>query len=307
MKKLFALFVSLLLVGCAAQPLKWNALSILAPKGAPAVALVPLYEKGVDTIELVDGPDLLSAELVKGEKDVIIAPVNLGAMLASKGSSTYKLFGIVTWGNLYVVGSATPATDPATPIALFGDKAVPGIVFAQVEANLGYPVEKTFFASVTDVQGQLLSSQYALGLLAEPAVTATLAKAKQANLSLSVVSDLQALWKEKTGFDNYPQAAIFVKADLSDDQLKQVEERVYTMKEFTVAADADPATVVDKINAVTPEVLGVPSADIVKAAWAGLNISVERAVDVKDSIEAFLAVFKLNGLDIYAKQEATKK
>jgi NitT/TauT family transport system substrate-binding protein len=298
MRKLFILLASLLLVACTAKPLEWNSLSILSPKGAPAVALIPLIENGTDTIELVDGADLLSAELVKGEKDVIIAPVNLGAMLASKGSSTYKLYGIVTWGNLYIVGieGGVWLTD-VRPIALFGDKAVPGVVFNKIESKLGYTVQKDFFNSVTDVQGQLLGGQYILGMLAEPAVTATIAKAKQNNLTLSVVNDVQALWKEATGFDNYPQAAIFVKSDLTEDQMKQVDARFASMLEFNTSADMDPSVVVEKITTITPEVLGVASGEIVKAAWVCLNISVTKASDQKDAIEAFLELFKLNGLE----------
>lgn len=298
MRKLLILIASLLLVACTAQPLEWNSLSILSPKGAPAIALIPLMENGTDTIELVDGADLLSAELVKGEKDVIIAPVNLGAMLASKGSSTYKLYGIVTWGNLYIVGieGGVWLTD-VRPIALFGDKAVPGVVFNKIESKLGYAVQKDFFNSVTDVQGQLLGGQYILGMLAEPAVTATIAKAKQNNLSLSVVNDVQALWKEATGFDNYPQAAIFVRSDLTKDQMAQVDARFASMLEFNTSADTDPSVVVEKITTITPEVLGVASGEIVKAAWLGLNISVTKASDQKDAIEAFLELFKLNGLE----------
>lgn len=298
MKKILTLVLALLLTACASKPLEWSGLSILSPKGAPAVALVPLVQKGVDQIDFVDGADLLSAELVKGNYDVIVAPVNLGAMLASKGNSLYQLYGIVTWGNLYVVGTEQqPAISPLN-IALFGDKAVPGIVFNQVNESIGH-YNGTFFNAVSDVQAQLLSGQYTLGLLAEPLVTATIAKAKANNINLIVVNDLQEAWKEKTGFDNYPQAAIFIKADLDDDALAQIEARFSSMQDFTTAADTDPSTVVEPITSVTPELIGVPSGDVVKAAWERLNISVVKASDAKDSVEAFLQLFKLNGLESF--------
>lgn len=298
MRKILAFVLALILTGCASKPLEWEGLSILSPKGAPAVALVPLVQKGVDQIEFVDGADLLSAELVKGSYDVIVAPVNLGAMLASKGNSLYQLYGVVTWGNLYVVGTEQqPAISPLN-IALFGDKAVPGIVFNQVNASLGN-YKGTFFNAVSDVQAQLLSGQYTLGLLAEPLVTATIAKAKASNLNLVVVNDLQEAWKEKTGFDNYPQAAIFIKADLDEEKLAQIEARFTSMQEFTSAVDTDPNNVVEPITSVSAELIGVPSGDVVKAAWDRLNISVVKASDVKDSIEAFLELFKLNGLESF--------
>lgn len=302
MKKIVSLlFLVLVLAGCASTPkeLEWNALSILAPKGAPAVALLPLVEKGVDTLEFVDGADLLSSELIKGEKDLIVAPVNLGAALTLKGNTNYQLLAIVTWGNLYVVGTEVqPAISPLN-IALFGDKAVPGVVYDQVDDNLGYA--GTYFNAVSDVQGQLLSGTYTLGLLAEPLVSATIAKAKSTGINLVIAQDVQALWKEKTGFENFPQAAIFVKSDLDEDKMAQVTERIATLQTFNTEVDADPSILVDRIKTVTPELLGVPSGEVISAAWERLNIQVEMANDVKADIEAFLAVFKLNNLENFYK------
>ncbi len=303
MKKILSLvlFVGLFLSGCSAQSakeLEWNSLSILSPKGAPAVALTPLVENGVDKIDFVDGADLLSAELVKGEYDAIVAPVNLGAMLYSKGNEAYKLYGVLTWGNLYIVGTLVQASDQPWKLAAFGDKAVPGIIYNKLFGNSS-EYSADFFNSVSDVQAQLLSGQYTVGLLAEPLVTATLAKAESSNVALQVYDDVQAIWKEQTGFDNYPQAALFVKADLSDEALAQVAARFESMQTFISNADADASTVIEPINTVGADVLGVPSGELVSQAWEGLNIEVKSAADSKDAVEAFLELFKLNGLDFY--------
>ena len=77
-------------MGCSAQPVEWENISILSPKGAPALSLVPLIQENKDSIEFVDGADILSAELIKGDKDMIIGPVNLGAALSNKNSNPYK-------------------------------------------------------------------------------------------------------------------------------------------------------------------------------------------------------------------------
>ena len=227
MKKIVILVLISFLVGCSTNPVKWENLSILSPKGAPALSLVPLIQENKDSIEFVDGSDILSAELIKGEKDLIIAPVNLGAALSKKDSNPYRLYGIVTWGNLYLVSNDTVLVENE-PIALFGEQAVPGLVFKSIKDQLVLNFETTAFNSVTDVQGQLLSKSFNIGLMAEPLVTATIAKAKtlESPLNLSVYKDLQALWQEKTGFENYPQAAIYIKADISEEKLKQVEARV---------------------------------------------------------------------------------
>lgn len=299
MKKIFIVLLISLLAACTAKPLEWENLTILSPKGAPAIALVPLIQENKDSIEFVDGTDVLSAELIKGEKDVIIAPVNLGAALSKKDSNPYRLYGIVTWGNLYLVSNADVQLVSDEPIAIFGEQAVPGLVFNSLKDQLGQTFVSTAFNAVTDVQGQLLSKSFNIGLMAEPLVTATIAKAKtlETPLNLNVYKDLQLLWEEKTGFDNYPQAAIYIKADISDEKLKQVEARLELMMAYNIELNNNPTILETDITEELATTLGVPSSKILTQAWDRMNVNVVKAEENKEAIEAFLELFKLNGLE----------
>ncbi|HET6785360.1 MAG TPA: hypothetical protein VFH18_05015, partial [Erysipelotrichaceae bacterium] len=274
MKKIIIILSVFLFVACQAKPLEWESLTIVSPKGAPAISLVPLLQENKDSIEFVDGTDILSAELVKGEKDVIIAPVNLGASLSKKESNPYRLYGIVTWGNLYLVSNADVQLVNDEPIALFGEQAVPGLVFNVVKDQLDVSVVSTAFNAVMDVQGQLISKSFNLGLMAEPLVTATIAKAKtlETPLNLSVYADLQALWLEKTGFENYPQAAIYIKADISEEKLKQVNARLEIMMAYNMQVNDDPSVLETDIDESLSTTLGVPASKILVQAWERMNV-----------------------------------
>ena len=298
MKMIIFLILISLLVGCSAQPVEWENLSILSPKGAPALSLVPLIQENKDSIEFVDGADILSAELIKGDKDMIIAPVNLGAALSKKDSNPYRLYGIVTWGNLYLVSNDTVLSENE-PIALFGEQAVPGLVFNAIKDKLELNFLSTAFNAVTDVQGQLLSKSFNIGLMAEPLVTATIAKAKtlESPINLSVYKDLQVLWQEKTGFENYPQAAIYIKADISEDKLKQVEARLELMMAYNIEVNDKPSILETDITEDLSQTLGVPVAKVLVQAWERMNVNVVKADENKEAIEAFLELFKLNGLE----------
>ena len=298
MKKIIFLILISLLVGCSAQPVEWENLSILSPKGAPALSLVPLIQENKDSIEFVDGADILSAELIKGDKDMIIAPVNLGAALSKKDSNPYRLYAIVTWGNLYLVSNDTVLSENE-PIALFGEQAVPGLVFNAIKDKLELNFVSTAFNAVTDVQGQLLSKSFNIGLMAEPLVTATIAKAKtlESPINLSVYKDLQVLWQEKTGFENYPQAAIYIKADISEDKLKQVEARLELMMAYNIEVNDKPSILETDITEDLSQTLGVPVAKVLVQAWERMNVNVVKADENKEAIEAFLELFKLNGLE----------
>ncbi len=299
MKKILSILVVGLLVACSAKPLEWESLSILSPKGAPAISLVPLIQENKDSIEFVDGTDVLSAELIKGEKDMIIAPVNLGAALSKKDSNPYRLYGIVTWGNLYLVSNSDISFVENEPLALFGEQAVPGLDFNSIKDSLDQVFVSTAFNSVTDVQGQLLSKTFNVGLMAEPLVTATIAKAKtlETPLNLSVYKDIQALWQEKTGFENYPQAAIYIKADISADKLKQVEARLELMMAYNIELNNNSSKLETDITEDLSATLGVPASKILVQAWDRMNVNVVKADENKEAIEAFLELFKLNGLE----------
>lgn len=285
------LVLALSLVACA--PAEKYTFSWLSPKGAPSVSLITILKDDVDSVELVDGTDVISAALIQGDKDIVIAPINLGSKLIQSGDAQYKLMAIVTWGNLYIVkDEAVPLTD-MMDLAMFGTKAVPELVLDKVADTLNFTFKKVPFNAVADVKGQLIAKAYSMGLLAEPIASATIAAAKAQGITLSVIADLQEAWKTKTGFENYPQAAIFVKADLSESQIKQIKDRINAMIAYVASVEADKTIVETDITALTPEALGVPSAAIIKVTWDRLNVDVQYASEKKAEITAFLTLFNL--------------
>ena len=112
------LLAALLLSGCAAAnepgdetpeetvPEKTE-LKILAPSGAPSIAMLGAFEDGFE-ITTVDGPDALQAAFANPEPeyDVIVAPTNLGVKLIQAGKAQYRLYDFLVWGNLYLLGTS---------------------------------------------------------------------------------------------------------------------------------------------------------------------------------------------------------
>lgn len=267
----------LVLAGCGSKQAARESVRILTPQGAPALAVLPFYAE--DEVTTVAGSDRLTAELAKtdGEFDLIIAPVNLGAKLIQQGNSDYQLAAVVTWGNLYIVGSKD--YKPGDPLAAFGENAVP----QKILASRGLEQNVTYFSSVQDVQAQLLSERFTAGLLAEPAVTATMAKAKEKGLDFSIRFDLQETIAGKNG---YPQAAVFIKAGREDacaDVLTQMEAFLNQPRE-----DQDVLAMIEQAGC---ENLGIPSGEIALSAWERQNLRYEPAEAVQDELTAFLALF----------------
>lgn len=322
MKKIGLILAALLLmVGCAQTPKTPEAtatpsttpetafkteLSVLSPTGAPALALLDVLNNGSSNINLVDGSDVIQAAFLNPnpEYDVIIAPTNLGAKLASVNKTEYRLAGIVTWGNLFILGvDGANLQDESKTLAAFGEAAVPGLVFNHVIENMGIKANVVYYNSVAEAQAALLSGKADMALIAEPAATATIAKAKQEGKELSILADIQQEWQKVTGFEGYPQAGVFVLQSSYADKKEEVdallEQLNITIQSNTASTPEALAVLIAKVGT---ELLGVPSETVVAKAYANLNLNYVSALEVKEELAAFLALFEITEIDsIYLK------
>ena len=230
------------------------------------------------------------AELSKkdGEYDVIVAPVNVGAKVYGQAEA-YQLAAVITWGNLYVVGSEDKAWEnPDNTMALFGENAVPGLVYNDVLADQ-VKAQTTWYNAVSDAQQALLAGKADVALLAQPAAAATIAKAKENGKELKVIGNLQEMWKVKMGNDTtgYPQAGIFVKKD-SDKNIDALLSGIQTFDE-----DASEETIVEAVEAAGAENLGLPNAQIAAKTWDAQNIRYVTGPNAKEQVEQFLQLFAI--------------
>lgn len=278
----------LVLSGCQSKEPQ-TPVQVLVPQGATAMALLPLYDTNTN-VETVAGSDVISAELVKTDSkyDLIVAPINLGAKLLEKGNSEYRMQAVITWGNLYIVG-----TQEEGNYAVFGEGAVPEKILTLTMPD----TQGTFYNSAQDVQAQLLSGQAQNGLLAEPAATATIAKAKEQGIELSVKKNLQEAYNElyPSSTSGYPQAAIFVKKG-SEDKVKDVLTAIESFDNETAVNTPDEITKIIDEKALT-EKIGVPSSAIAQKTWTRQNIKYVNAIDAQEEITNFLKLFNITYSD----------
>lgn len=322
MKKLgLVLIAMLLMVGCTQKPKTPEAtatpsttpetmfkteLSVLSPTGAPALALLDVLANGSGNINLVDGSDVIQAAFLNPspEYDVIIAPTNLGAKLASVQKTEYRLAGIVTWGNLFIIGAdEADLQDENKTLAAFGEGAVPGLVFNHVMESMQIKANVVFYNSVAEAQTALLTGKADAALIAEPAATATMAKAKQDGKDLKVLADIQQEWQKVTGFEGYPQAGVFVLQN-SYTEKKEDVDALLTQLNTTMQTNLSnsPEMLAERIEKVGTELLGVPSSAIVAKAYVNMNLNYVPSIEAKAELAAFLALFDMTEIDsIYLK------
>lgn len=300
-KGFLAAAIALTLGACSAKedaPVK-----VLMPMGATSLSMLGLYGNDKVAMDTVDGSDVISAELSKenGDYDMIIAPINMGVTLISKGKSSYTLSSVVTWGNLFIIGTEEAALSQPGEFAAFGEKAVPQKVLESSMDVAAITPEITYFGSVNEVQAQLLSGKASVGMLAEPAATATIAKAKEQGIELRIIKDLQKAYQEKNQLEaaGYPQAALFVKKG-SEEKVKSYLSEAMSFANETAVKDVD--SIKEKIKLATPEKLGIPNADIAVKTWERQNIHIIKAAEVTADIELFMNQFGLRvNAEMYTK------
>ena len=272
-------------------------MKILTPNGAPALSLVGVYEDMTKNgkINIVEGSDLVSSELMKAdsEYDAIVAPINLGCQLLAKGKTDYKLAGVLTWGNLYLVENEGVQNNE---LAAFGEQAVPGMIFKLVKDSndVMKNAKVTYYNAVSDVQAQVLAGKVQYALMAEPAATATIAKAKQNGKTIKNIASLQELYQKQTNSKQagYPQAAIFVK------NKEDVKELLVKLDEFTnKEAVKEDNNIEELVNKIGAETFGVPNAAIAAKTWKNQNIHYQEATAVKDDIQSILKTFHIEYSD----------
>jgi len=295
MKKVVVILLALILCACSstANEVEEKQFKIIVPKGSAALSLV--FAEG--DITFVDGTDAISAAFLNpsAEYDVIIAPLNLGAKIITESNSPYRLYAVITWGNLYFVENVNAENDE---IALFGEGAVPQKI---VNTVLDLPEDKIiYYPNVTEAQVALLSGKVKYALLAEPAYTATLLKAQEAGMELNLVYDLQEEWASVKGVDNYPQAAVFVKEASFEEHKEAFSELEKSLSEINFFPENE-ILIREKLEGKA-ELFGIPAIEIVMKAWANLNLEFRLATEVEEEIINFLELFNiLNISDFFIK------
>lgn len=267
-----------------------NTYSVLAPTGAPGYALLPLADNESVSLELVDGADALQAAFVNpdSEYDVIAAPTNLGAKLISAGKTEYRLAAVLTTGNLYIVGTSEDVLSGNGTIALFGEQAVPGLVYQKLQPTA--TMTEQWYNAVTDAQAALLSGNADAALLAEPAATAAIAKGKEAGMNLMKVADLQQLW----GDEGYPMASLFIKEDTYDNNKEDMAQMIDVLKNYAdgvKSGDIDVAADLDGVS--DPTIFGSVSSAMVAKTYTAMGINPDYARGQEESLQSFLDLFSV--------------
>lgn len=236
LKILGALLVAgLLLIGCQTQ--STQIVNVLVPTGAPSVLFVDMMENsGLATIDVVNGVDPVMSELLNPNHayDMIVAPIVSATKLQMEGKTSYKLIGIVSWGNLVILGPQDLDLNNSK-LGVFAPMGVPGVMSKHLLEKEGINVEVQTVGTMADAMALYVGGHVDAVLMAYP-MAQTLIEKNDAHVLLN----LQELYKKHYDQDNYPQAGIYV------------SERFYSQNKSRISVVMNQLTTTHNLNLNTP-------------------------------------------------------
>lgn len=288
--KIFSLCILLLaivMVGCV-EEVTDEKVSVMAPTGTPTLGIAKALEEEFIDEKIVSGADLLIAEFTKGEYDIIVAPVNLGAKFYNENDNfKYQLYETIVWGSYYLASTSEIESFESLEgktITVFGKNSTPDVVFRTLVASKNMNVTIEYVDDVNTANQFLMSGKAEIIVSAEPSIT------KISGTKTIYTLDLQNEWLKLTGSIHLPQAGIFVNKERITNA--SVQKALEKMKESVLLATTNPAELVKSACAVDSSLAKIGE-EILNQAISKCNLMIDE--NQKAAIEFYFSkVMELN-------------
>ncbi len=217
MKKLLILMILsvFILTGCS----KTDQISIIVPFGGPEIAVLYLEASEDYSVDVIQGPDPLVAAFGSRNYDAIFAGSNLGAKMYNS-QPEYILLATIVWGSTFLV-STTELTNMESlegkEIIAFGQNSTLDIILKYLLDEFDVNATITYVDSVASASAIFIEDPTKIVLTSEPILT---------NLKNTVsdinILDFQVLYEQVSSTSSYPQASVFIKADLEQSKIDKL-------------------------------------------------------------------------------------
>ena len=259
---------------------KKEEVKILTPSGTPLMAIGGLIGTEGINIEAVNGASVLQTELPKGNYDIIVAPLTLGAKFYIAETSKYVLDAVVTTNNTYIIAKGNTTLTNISDLSgkkviAYGQNNTPDIALKNaLKTNNITDADITYVDDVTTAVSTFTGgSEYNYCLIAEPQISKM--KNNGANIKVLDLKDYMST--------TIYQAGIFVNPKANQTRCNEVIEQIKSNITYLNEHPTEYASQVENKNAfftnMTKEVLAV--------SIPNANISFIKAKDNKDSIKAY--------------------
>lgn len=283
--------------------------TFVAPDGAPALSIAKFIDGG-ETFGMnaafdykVVSSSQIASFMQRGSADFMIMPINAASKLYKTHSSDpYKMVGVVTHGNLYIMSSdGTNSLEglKGKVVGVIGQGLVPDLTLKAVLSDNGLlgdvlvgdtategKITLKYFSDASNMLPMLIKTDnLSVGLLPEPAATKLTSMASDKEWTRL---DLQQLYdSEKKA---YPQAVLMVKSSVYSEYKTQIDAIKSYFDENSAWIKQNPDKAVSAVNGaleegVTPSLV---AANITSEVIDNCKIYFENSDSAKQSVITYL-------------------
>lgn len=293
-------------------PLTVNLAVMAGPTGFSSVALAAndgmINDKVKVAMNVYPSPNEVIARLANGELDMACLPTNVAANLYNKGVKV-KVAAVIGNGMMSVLSTDPAARDASSllgkSVNIPGAGSTPDQMSQLLMREAGLTVDKEIFldysvAAPAQVAQLLIANRISFAVLPQPFVSMVL----RMNPEAFVVADIQELYQEYAGVDNYPMTVLVVTEKYAQDYPLAIASVLEAYEASVEWVNANPVEAGQAI-----EKTGIMQAAMATPAIPYCNLVYVPAYKAKAEVDAYFASLfafspdsiggKLPGSDLY--------
>jgi len=279
------------------QPITKPVINLAGLKGPTSIGMVGLLSnaeqqltKNDYTFQMGGSADELTPLFIKGELDILAAPINLASVLYSKMDGGAELLAVNTLGVLYVVekGGET-VTDMKSlkgqTIYATGKGATPEYTLRYLLSQNGLDPDKDvtieFFSEPTEIVAKMAAEDHVIAMLPQPYVVVAQGKVD----GLRVALDLTQEWDKLNNGSRLITAGLLVRKAFLDENPQAVAD---FLTEYAASVDYVNKNVDEAAQLV--EKYDIVKAAVAKAAIPYCNIVCITGDEMKTDVQGYLGI-----------------
>ena len=282
MKKFICLLLAALLflpvlAACAKEPTP-DTVRVFTLKGPTGIGMAKIIsdakaeENPLYNFTIAGAPDVIQAEIIKGEYEIAALPTNLAAALYNKTEGALMIAAVNTLGVLYVLenGNTIQSVQDLAGKTIYatGQGSTPEYIFNYILAANNIECEVIYLAEHAELATQMASGSVVLGMLPVPNSTTVLAKNADVRIALNLTEE----W-EKAAIKNGDESALYQGCLVIRREF--AEQYPQTVKKFLADYKASVDFIHEDLDIAAETVAAcelIPSAAIAKKAIPDANI-----------------------------------
>ena len=300
MKKFICLLLAALLVlpvlaACAKEPTP-DTVRVFTLKGPTGIGMAKMIsdakaeENPLYNFMIAGAPDVIQAEIIKGEYEIAALPTNLAAALYNKTEGALMIAAVNTLGVLYILenGNTIQSLQDLAGKTIYatGQGSTPEYILNYILAANNIECEVIYLAEHAELATQMASGSVVLGMLPVPNSTTVLAKNSEVRVALNLTQE----WEKaaaKNGDDGaLYQGCLVIRRDFAEQYPETVKKFLKEYSESVAYANGDLDAAAETVAAC--EI--IPSAAIAKKAIPDANIVCITGEEMAKGLSGFFKV-----------------